>query len=144
MPCRVWLITDGKGQWETLRQTMADSRLGHQLQPLAGLDALETHLRTLPDGDPDGQSAPDLLFLQTGDNRTLSGCMTLIHSVPLLQPVPVVVLPEQGQALDLRSAYARGVNSVIRLPGEQGAMSRVLAVVADYWLAVLPLARSSG
>lgn len=133
MMLNVWLIASGE-HGEDLEEVLRMNSLGHNLTVLANeteFNQRAENLRVSPSG------FPHLLMYLIGDNPdATSDWLRRVKVSADLRHVPVIVFHTDRARPDVRSLYALGATSVIRVPvGFQGLVE-IMRVIEAYWFSV--------
>lgn len=87
--------------------------------------------------DPQGSPVPDLVLLDLNMPR-MSGrdALCVLKQDPAFRCLPIVVFTTSDDARDVKASYEAGANAFVTKPSTLAELSRALAAIADFWLAV--------
>jgi CheY-like chemotaxis protein len=100
-----------------------------------GVELLDYLYRRGAYANPEDSPRPGLILLDLNMPR-LDGREALesIKQDPALRSIPVVALTTSGHERDVARVYDLGANSYVVKPADFAALTRVMQVLANYWL----------
>ena len=136
----VWLIASGE-QGEHLEEVLRMNSLGHNLAVLANETEFDERAEYI---GPDYSRFPHLLMYLIGDNPdAASEWLGRVKASAEFRHVPAIIFYTEEARPDVRTLYAHGAASVIRVPvGFQGLVE-IMRVIETYWFNVTLVPKGS-
>lgn len=130
----VWLIASGK-EGDDLEETLRMSSLGHFLHRL---DTQDAFFETVDELDKESVAYPNLLlYLMPPDEQAVDEFFRTLKAVPECRPAPVIVFHGSGVSPNVKSLYAQGASSVIRVPIRFEGLVDIMRTIEAYWSEVV-------
>lgn len=130
----VWLIASGK-DGDDLEETLRMSSLGHFLHRIDNADAF---FETVAELSEESITCPNLLlYLMPADRDEVSRFFERLSELPECRPAPVIVFHGSDVAPNVKSLYAEGASSVIRVPIRFEGLVDIMRTIEAYWSEVV-------
>ncbi len=136
----LWLIASGE-QGENLEEVLRMNSLGHNLTVLANEGEFDQGAENL---EVNSSQFPHLLMFLIDDNPdAASAWLQRVKASAEFRHVPAIVFYTEEARPEVRTLYAQGAASVIRVPvGFQGLVE-IMRVIETYWFNVTLVPKGS-
>lgn len=138
---RILVADDDEDDCLLVREAFAECRADSMLSFVHdGEQLMDYLLRKPPYGDNTLYPTPDLILLDLNmprmDGREALGA---IKQHPQLRRIPIIVLTTSSACEDVKGSYDRGASSFVTKPASFSELTRLVAMLADYWLELVTL-----